>query len=277
MTILLLGDLTGRSRVALRMLTGELENRGHEVLALPTALISNTLNLGRAAIADTTDYLLEALETWEALGLSYDLLYIGYVTGLAQAEKLCRVADAARARGVPVVVDPILGDHGRRYNSVSVEQAEAMARLIRHADIITPNLTEACLMTGQPYENADVDALLDALGGAETSVLVTSAGDAVAGKDARTGRRFRVPFRRIPGEHWGTGDRFCALLLDALAGGLPLEQAAKRASVHGARDLRQHRLPRAEQPHHRRGSRPCLRPRPAGGGRSKPHFCTQGL
>ena len=48
MTILLLGDLTGRSRVALRMLTGELENRGHEVLALPTALISNTLNLGRA-------------------------------------------------------------------------------------------------------------------------------------------------------------------------------------------------------------------------------------
>ena len=98
MTILLLGDLTGRSRVALRMLTGELENRGHEVLALPTALISNTLNLGRAAIADTTDYLLEALETWEAIGLSYDLLYIGYVTGLAQAEKLCRVADAARAR-----------------------------------------------------------------------------------------------------------------------------------------------------------------------------------
>jgi len=128
------------------------------------------------------------------------------------------------------VVDPILGDHGRRYNSVSMEQAEAMARLIHHADIITPNLTEACLMTGQPYENADVDALLDALGGAETSVLVTSAGDAVAGKDARTGRRFRVPFRRIPGEHWGTGDRFCALLLDALAGGLPLEQAAKRAS-----------------------------------------------
>lgn len=85
-------------------------------------------------------------------------------------------------------------------------------------------------MAGQPYENADVDALLDALGGAQTSVLVTSAGDAVAGKDARTGRRFRVPFRRIPGEHWGTGDRFCALLLDALAGGLPLEQAARRAS-----------------------------------------------
>lgn len=89
MTILLLGDLTGRSRVALRMLTFELEKRGHEVLMLPTALISNTLNLGRAAMLDTTDYLMESLETWKSLGLSYDLVYIGYVTGLVQAEKLC--------------------------------------------------------------------------------------------------------------------------------------------------------------------------------------------
>ena len=123
MTILLLGDLTGRSRVALRMLTFELEKRGHEVLMLPTALISNTLNLGRAAMLDTTDYLMESLETWKSLGLSYDLVYIGYVTGLAQAEKLCRVADDARAHGVPVVVDPILGDNGRRYNSGRSEEA----------------------------------------------------------------------------------------------------------------------------------------------------------
>lgn len=230
MTILLLGDLTGRSRVALRMLTYELEGRGHEVLALPTALISNTLNLGRAAMADTTDYLLESLETWAALGLSYDALYIGYVTGLAQAEKLCDVADAARARGVPVVVDPILGDNGRRYNSVSMEQAEAMALLIRHADVMTPNLTEACLLTDTPQARADVPALLDALSAGGASVLITSAGDAVAGADARTGARFRIPFERIPGEHWGTGDRFCALLLDGLARRLPLEQAARRAS-----------------------------------------------
>ena len=84
MTILLLGDLTGRSRVALRMLTYELEARGHEVLALPTALISNTLNLGQAAMLDTTDYLMQSLETWEKLGLTYvfithDLTSITYL------------------------------------------------------------------------------------------------------------------------------------------------------------------------------------------------------
>jgi len=127
MTILLLGDLTGRSRVALRMLTYELEARGHEVLALPTALISNTLNLGQAAMLDTTDYLMQSLETWEKLGLTYDALYIGFVTGVAQAEKLCEIAEAAKKRGIPVVVDPILGDNGKKYNSVGGEQARAMA------------------------------------------------------------------------------------------------------------------------------------------------------
>ena len=230
MTILLLGDLTGRSRVALRMLTFELEKRGHEVLMLPTALISNTLNLGRAATLDTTDYLLESLATWKSLGLSYDLVYIGYATGLAQAEKLCDIVDGARAHGIPVVVDPILGDNGRRYNSVTMEQAEAMKRLVRHADVITPNLTEACLLTDTPFADADVQALLDKLGETGKSVLITSAGDTVAGLDVQTGERFCIPFERVPGEHWGTGDRFCALLLDGLARKIPLVQAAKRAS-----------------------------------------------
>ena len=73
-TVLLLGDLTGRSRVALRMLCAVLEARGYEVLMLPTALISNTLNLGKHAALDTTDYLLRTLDTWKALGVGVDLL-----------------------------------------------------------------------------------------------------------------------------------------------------------------------------------------------------------
>lgn len=235
MTILLLGDLTGRSRVALRMLTCELEARGHEVLALPTALISNTLNLGRAATLDTTDYLMESLETWEKLGLTYDALYIGFVTGIAQAEKLCAVADSARERGVPVVVDPILGDNGRKYNSVSDEQARAMAMLAKHADILTPNLTEACLLADMPYAEMKADgdalhALLKELSEGKRSVLITSAGDAVVGYDAKLGQAINVPFTRVPGEHWGTGDRFCALLLDGIVRKKTLADAAKGAS-----------------------------------------------
>ena len=106
-TVLLLGDITGRSRVGVRMHTAVLEARGHEVLALPTAMISNTLNLGRHASLDTTDYLCASLETWRALGIGYDFLYIGYITGLAQARLLAAEAERARARGVRAPCPPL--------------------------------------------------------------------------------------------------------------------------------------------------------------------------
>ena len=94
-TALLMGDITGRSRVAVRMMTAVLEERGIEVLALPTALISNTLNLGVHAALDTTDYLLESLKAWEEIGLAWDAVHIGYIASSAQAAALCPISRAS--------------------------------------------------------------------------------------------------------------------------------------------------------------------------------------
>lgn len=231
-TALLMGDLTGRSRVALRMLCTVLEARGHEVLMLPTALVSNTLNLGRHAALDTTDYLLQSLEAWDALGIAADLAYIGYITGRAQAEKLAAVADGLRERGVPVVLDPILGDGGKRYRSVSEEQADGMRLLMRHADLMTPNLTEACLLAGEPYHEDGGEALAARLAQNGCGVLMTGAkaadgGDAVIGCAA--GGAFVLPFARVPGHFFGTGDLFTGLLIDGMLSGTPLVQAARAA------------------------------------------------
>ena len=243
MNVLLLGDITGRSRVALRMLSAVLEERGHEVLMLPTALISNTLNLGRHEALDTTDYLLRSLETWEALGLSYDMAYIGYITGMEQAERLAAAADTLRKNGVPVLLDPILGDNGRKYNSVSEDQAEGMKLLCRHADLITPNATEACLLLGREYDEAAAKDCAAALAQSGCSVLVTGALSAdglpaMAGFDARTGELFEIPYDRVPGHRWGTGDLFTGLMMDALLAGSPLKKAAGEAGAHVAAQLR---------------------------------------
>ena len=240
-TVLLLGDITGRSRVALRMLSRVLEDRGHEVLMLPTALISNTLNLGRHEALDTTDYMLKSLETWEMLGLSYDLAYIGYITGMKQAEKLCAVADRLRARGIPVILDPILGDSGRRYNSVSDGQLAGMKTLCRHADLITPNMTEASLLLDEEYDLQRGGQYVRALSEMDCAVLVTS-GETAQGQPAMIGcsadGEFEIPFERVPGHHWGTGDLFTGLLIDRLLSGKKLEAAAREAGEHVGRQLR---------------------------------------
>lgn len=246
-TILLLGDITGRSRVAVRMMTAALEARGHEVLALPTALISNTLNLGRSAQMDTTRYLLDALDVWEALGIRYDALCIGYITGMAQARALAAVLEAARARGALTVLDPILGDGGAMYTSITDEQAEGFRLLCGHASLILPNVTELCALTGAPYARmSDMQAVREAIGalcGGERSALVKSvpAGEgrgAILGYDAATGEMLTVGYDRVPGaSRGGTGDLFAALVVDALLSGKSLEEATREAAAHVAAQL----------------------------------------
>lgn len=243
MTVLLMGDITGRSRVALRMLCALLERAGYEVLMLPTALISNTLNLGMHEALDTTDYLLRTLETWKQLGLRCDMAYIGYITGMEQARTLAAVADELRAQGVPVIVDPILGDGGHKYNSVSDGQVEGMRLLCAHADLITPNLTEACLLSDVPCDAADGEALAAALAQDGRSVLITSAHaadgrDAMIGVDAAKGESICLPFDRVPGHYWGTGDLFTGLLMDGLLRGRTLCEAAQTAAASVAAQLR---------------------------------------
>ena len=237
-TVLLLGDITGKGCVGLRMLTAELERMGHEVLALPTALISNIFRLGRHEALETTDYLLRTLDTWAQLGIGYSALYVGYVTGSAQARALCGAMDEARSRGVQVIVDPILGDGGTLYRSVTPDQAEAMRLLCGHADIVTPNMTEACLLTGTPWRASfSRGALMDmarGLGDGQRSVLITGAAmdagvRASVGLDAHTGAEICLPYEAVPGSHYGTGDRFTALLIDGLLRGRGLEASADAA------------------------------------------------
>jgi pyridoxine kinase len=225
------------------MLSAVLEEKGHEVLMLPTALISNTLNLGRHETLDTTEYLLRSLDTWETLGLTYDMAYIGYITGLEQAQKLAAVADALRAKGVPVILDPILGDNGKKYNSVSDSQAEGMRLLCAHADLITPNGTEACLLTGREYDPSAAGECAKMLAENGCSVLVTGAEaadgrPAMAGVDAKAGGAFEIPYNRVPGHRWGTGDLFTGLLMDGLLGGKSLDAVAREAGEHVAAQLR---------------------------------------
>ena len=247
-TALLLGDITGRSRVAVRMMTRVLEERGIEVLALPTALISNTLNLGAHAALDTTDYLLSSLKIWDALGLCWDAVHIGYITGSGQAKALCSVADAQREKGRFVVLDPILGDNGARYSSVSEDQLAGMKLLMAHADLMTPNLTEAALLAGISYEQAltgrENERMLACLsGGASRSVLITSArgkdgGHAMIGLDAETGEMFEIPNEPLPVSRGGTGDLFSAVLLQLLLVRMPLSDAAQFAGYAVEGELR---------------------------------------
>ena len=144
--ILLLSDFPSYGTVALRMASAVLGKLHYDVFSLPTALVSNTLNYGRAEILDTTEYLFHSLSIWKELGFSFPFLFIGFVLGERQAERIYQFAKIEKENGSYLFFDPIMADHGKLYNGIQKKDVESRKKLMQIADCIFPNKTEACLL-----------------------------------------------------------------------------------------------------------------------------------
>ena len=130
-----------------------------------------------------------------------------------------------------------MGDGGSKYPTYTDEMCEAMKGLVDGADVLTPNLTEASIITGIPYEGQDVDEkyvrqMMDALleMGAKSVVLkgVVHEGEriirnyvAVAGGEGVD----EVAGELLPYMLHGTGDLFASGLTAAIYAGRSLHDA----------------------------------------------------
>ena len=147
-TVAALHDLSGVGRCALTVVIPVISAMGAQVIPAPTAVLSAHTAFSDFASVDLTDYLEQCLDKWCEMGLSFDCIYTGYMASVRQEEIARRFM--ARQPGARRVVDPVLGDDGRMYRALPREMPEAMRRLCAGADVITPNLTEAALLTGAP-------------------------------------------------------------------------------------------------------------------------------
>ena len=245
--LLLVNDLASYGKVGLGAMMPVLTHMGYDLYTLPTALVSNTLDYGTFEILDTTDYIEGTIAAWEKLGFSFDAVAIGFVTNARQAELLCDFCDTQREQGVPVFVDPMMGDGGQPYNGIDRSSVDYRRKLVGAADVAIPNFTEACLLTGAPYAGAqgmtssDVDRLMECLRSiCPRSVVITSAfvdgGTAVIGYDHERDENFVIPFEEIPTHFPGTGDVFRSVLMGKKLAGRTLEDATACA-MHVVKDL----------------------------------------
>lgn len=237
--VLLINDLPGYGKVALAAMMPVMTRLGHRVYSLPTALVSNTLDYGKFAVMETTEYMRKTIAVWDALGFSFDAAAVGFIVSEAQSALIAEYCGRLKERGAFIFADPIMGDEGRLYNGVPESTVEHMRRLVGRADLIVPNYTEAALLAGVPYRaeglsREEMKALIEALRAVTPgSVVVTSAKvegrDAVAGYDAARGEWFFLPFSMIPVRFPGTGDIFSSVLLGHILRGEELESAVQAA------------------------------------------------
>lgn len=237
--ILLINDMPGYGKVALAAMLPVIGHMGHETYTLPTALVSNTLDWGKFDILPTDQYMLNTMKVWDELGFEFDAVSTGFITSENQAEIIADYCVKQRSKGVKVFADPIMGDEGKLYNSVTDKTVERMRKLISVAEFIVPNYTEAAALSGHEYKSdgisfeefKEIALSLHKIGA--KNVIITSAkidGEScTAGYDSENDEYFAFQYKIIKGRFIGTGDIFSALLTGYIMNGEKIQDAVKKA------------------------------------------------
>lgn len=148
-------DLTGFGRCALTVTIPIISSMGIQCCPVPTALFSNHPAYPQFYSSDLTALLPDYVEHWKKLDLKFDGILSGYLSSPEQIDLTRKlITDCAKPDTV-VIVDPVMGDHGRLYSVFTEDMCIKIKELAALAHILTPNLTECCRLTDTPYHDGD--------------------------------------------------------------------------------------------------------------------------
>ena len=146
-------DVSCEGRCSLTVALPVLAACGIHTAALPTALLStHTGEFTGYSCLDLTEEMSRILKHWDTLSLRFDGLYSGFLGSYEQIALVGDVMTHYHTEGVLTLVDPVMADHGQLYATYTREMAGGMGELCRLADVIVPNITEACILMGRPYQ-----------------------------------------------------------------------------------------------------------------------------
>ena len=236
-------DMSGLGRCSLTVALPVLSAMGAQCCPLPTAVLSAHTAFPASHLAtflDLTDEMERMLLHWRKLHVSFDAIYSGFLGSERQIGILHRLLSEFRRKETLVLVDPVMGDHGKVYRTYTPEMCRLMGELAAGADLITPNLTEAAILLGEDYSSvptgqAGMERWLTRLSlEGRRSVVITGVsfahGPGGAGCFDRGSGKIRFAMaRQEHGEFSGTGDLFASVLLGASLRGETLADATARA------------------------------------------------
>ena len=211
---------------------------GHETCPLPTALLStHTGGFGVVKKQDLADNFEGILAHWKANAIAFDAVYAGYLGNIDHIAWLQEIFETMVAPGGVRIVDPAMADNGKLYSGFDSEYVAAMKKLCTAADVIIPNLTEACLLTDTPYSaelsEGFVAELLERLGQLCSCVILTGVGyrpEETGVVVYQNGKLWHYSQRKIPQSYHGTGDIFASAFVGAWLQEKTLEDAVKIAA-----------------------------------------------
>ena len=240
-----INDLSGLGRCSLTAAIPVLSALGVQPCPIPTAVLTSQTGFSSYHMWECDGLFETFAREWKRIGVRPDGIFTGFLTGEAQVRAAQTFIEQFRMPGTLVLVDPVMADDGQRYGLFPESFCEQMRELALCADVVTPNLTELCLLTGADYADvtahaADADYLdrVAALGDrliaqGVSAVLVTGVhrGESVYNVVCEAGSRAFVPSPRLGGSYSGTGDLFAAATGGLMLRGYTPEEATRRAAA----------------------------------------------
>ena len=220
--ILTVQDISCLGKCSITIALPVISALGVECVILPTAVLSNHTLFKAFTVKDLSDQIGPITSQWQSEGVEFDAIYTGY---LGTEEQIDMMKDLFKTFGSGddklIFVDPVMADNGKLYPAFDMDYARKNTELCSCADIIVPNITEACIMTGmeyrEEYDEAYIKDLLQKLAALGPKVVVLTGVSLSQGKtgfmglDTKTGEYFSYQNDRVDANFHGTGDIFASV------------------------------------------------------------------
>ena len=247
--ILTIQDISCLGKCSITIALPIISAMGVETTILPTAVLSTHTMFQGFTVKDLTDQLIPITDHWKEQKIHFDGIYTGYLGSEEEIDITEKIIDEFSDKDTLIFVDPVMGDNGKLYARFDDHYAKRNALLCGKADIIVPNLTEACFMTDMEYRKEYDEAYilellekLSALGAKKvvlTGVSLVEGKTGVYGLDTITGEKILYQNEKVDASYHGTGDIFASVSVGALMRGMTLQDAFALAADYTAETIRE--------------------------------------
>ena len=237
--IALINDITGFGRCSVTVQLPLISAMHVQACPLPTAILSVHTGFSNHYLDDYTARMRPYMENWAENGLIFDAILTGFLGSEAQIDLVLDCIRMFKKEDTVVIVDPVMGDNGKLYASYTPALCAKMRQLLPHADVVTPNLTEACQLLDIPYPKeglvseealGEMAAAIAAMGPRDVVITGLHAGDRVQTYLYENGICSSFDNPRVGHDRSGSGDAFAAIVTAALVRGIPLAEGTKYAA-----------------------------------------------
>ncbi len=236
--IAIINDFSGFGRCSIAVELPIISHMKIQCCPIPTAIFSNHTGFASFYKTDFTEHMAAYIDEWKKIDLKFNAILTGFLCSVEQIEIVKDMIVKFKTEDTKIIVDPVMGDYGKLYPTYSKELCKRMKELVNLADIITPNLTEACILMDTPYEQintmeevAKLAQQLSEIGPKQVVITGIPQGDDLYNLCYEEGKGTTVIItHKVDTQRSGTGDVFASIISADAVNGVPFTESVQKAA-----------------------------------------------